>query len=104
MGPISGGHFNPAMSLALFSAEKKTSREAPGPVAKLVAYVLTQCVAGIAAGTSSRGLHGAAMQLEPGTGLDGQPIHWSQVMAVEVLYTFMLCFVVLRAALSATNP
>merc|ERR1719181_213205 len=110
MGPVSGGHFNPAVSFALYLSERRrpattnADAAAPSPLSKLVAYVSVQLVAGICAGTSARGLHGQAMQLQPGMDLEGEQFGWKPVLTVELLYTFMLCFVVCRAALSETNP
>merc|ERR1719178_113535 len=69
------------------------------PVQKAALYMLTQLVAGIAAGFTYTVLHGGAFNLTPGTGFGGM-----EAAAIEILYTFMLCFVVLRAAVSGMNP
>ncbi|WP_333695621.1 aquaporin Z [Flavobacterium sp.] len=42
MGPISGGHFNPAVSLGLWASGKFDSRE-------LLPYIISQCIGGLAA-------------------------------------------------------
>merc|ERR1719183_2970636 len=92
LGSVSGANFNPAVSLALLIAGEID-------VVKFAYYSVTQIVAGIAAGASYLWLMGKAFNLEPGAGATGMTAG-----AVEILYTFMLCFVVLRAAVSGMNP
>jgi aquaporin Z len=82
-GHISGGHYNPAVSTAVFARGKLTGTE-------YVSYVVTQVVAGILAGLLVRGVfpvHGAAAVA--GTG---------KMLLVEFLFTFALCYVVLNVA------
>ena len=43
-------------------------------------------------------LHGSAFNLAPGEGFGG-----SEAGAIEILYTFMLCFVVLNVAATKAN-
>merc|ERR1719395_529802 len=66
---------------------------------KMAMYMVTQVVGGICASLSYLWLHGSAFNLAPGEGFGG-----SEAGAIEILYTFMLCFVVLRAAVSKMNP
>jgi len=69
-------------------------------VKKSLAYMATQIVAGILAGLSYLWVQGSAFNLEPGTNFGGM-----HAGAIEILYTFMLCFVVLRTAVSTqTTP
>jgi len=89
LGSISGGHFNPAVTLACTLADIKGKMS----WAEAGAYMVTQIVAAIFAGFTYFFMHGKAFNLEPGTDFD-----IFQAGAVEVLYTFMLCFVVLRTA------
>jgi aquaporin Z len=92
LGSVSGANFNPAVSLALFMNGNLS-------FGKMATYMLTQVVAGICAGLSYLSLYGDAMNLEPGAG-----VKWHCAGAVEFLYTFMLVFVVLRAAVADVNP
>lgn len=91
LGGVSGGHFNPAVSLTLgFSnkAEWKT----------IGVYCGVQVAAGIAAGLSYSLLFGEVIALQPAVGFG-----WKEAMLAEFFYTFMLCFVVLNTAASSTN-
>jgi aquaporin Z len=81
---ISGGHYNPAVSTAVFARGKMVLGE-------YVPYVVTQLVAGVLAGLLVRAVgyapHGAAAVA--GTG---------KMLLVEFLFTFALCYVVLNVA------
>jgi len=92
LGSVSGANFNPAVSLTLLLTGNMD-------VVKFAYYSVTQIVAGIAAGASYLWLFGKAFNLAPGAGHNGMTAG-----AVEILYTFMLCFVVLRAAVAKVNP
>lgn len=94
LGSVSGANFNPAVTLALYFSKT------PGfDAVKVAWYIATQLVAGAAAGFTYSHFFGKSLNLAP-VGDFG----WESVMAVEVLYTFMLCFVVLRTAVSTMNP
>merc|ERR1719171_2393641 len=60
--------------------------------------MVVQIIAGIAAGFSYGLLWWDTFNLAPGTGFE-----WWQAGLAEVLYTFMLCFVVLNVATTAKN-
>jgi aquaporin Z len=92
LGSVSGANFNPAVSLALLL----NGTFSPG---KACVYMLTQVVGGLCAGATYLWLHGKAFNLEPGPGFT-----WQGAAVAEIAYTFMLCFVVLRAAVSESNP
>ena len=90
-GPISGGHLNPAVTLALALADKFDWEQVP-------VYCATQIVAGIAAGSCTASLLSAPEPLAP-----AGDFTWSYACIVETIYTFMLCFVVLNCAASIRN-
>lgn len=92
LGSVSGGHFNPAVTVAVFISEKVAGKETS--VAGAGAYITTQLVAGVAAGQTYKFLFGAAFPVMPAGATLGT------ACAVEMFYTFMLCFVVLRCACS----
>jgi aquaporin Z len=85
-GHISGGHYNPAVSTAVFLRGKLA-------LVDYVAYIVTQAVAGVLAGLVVRGLGYAphAPAAVAGT--------WKMIV-VEFIVTFALCFVVLNVATS----
>jgi len=87
LGAVSGAHFNPAVTLALKLAGKMDSWGEVGM------YMGVQLLAGIIAGFSYFALFKKSFNLAPGAGFG-----WWEAMLVEVLYTFMLCFVVLNVA------
>jgi aquaporin Z len=83
-GHVSGGHYNPAVSVAVLLRRKMTSSEC-------VAYVVTQVVAGlVAAGVVSiLGYTPKSAVPVGGTG---------KILLAEFLFTFALCYVVLNVA------
>jgi aquaporin Z len=92
LGSVSGANFNPAVSLALYLNKSLDAT-------KMAAYMVSQVLGGIAASLTYLAVHGKAFNLQPGAGFT-----WMGAGAAEILYTFMLCFVVLRAAVSPMNP
>jgi len=94
LGSVSGANFNPAVSLALFLNDSTKFS-----ATKMASYMLIQVVAGVLAGLTYLWLYGKAFNLEPGAGFT-----WQGAALAEIAYTFMLCFVVLRAAVSDVNP
>jgi len=85
-GSISGANFNPAVSVAL-GINGNLDWMTVGM------YSAVQLVGGILAGVCYFGLFGKSFQLGPGKGFNG-----ASAGVCEVLYTFMLCFVVLNVA------
>lgn len=83
-GHISGGHYNPAVSLAVF-LRKKISFE------NMLIYWIVQFVGAIAAAFITSYLKG-----QPSS----NPLHLNifQALIAEFLFTFALCFVVLNVA------
>ncbi|MBS1723901.1 MAG: aquaporin [Armatimonadetes bacterium] len=85
-GPISGGHYNPAVSTAALLAKKMPSKDY-GP------YVLSQIVGGIAAAFVAYLVSGHGSGIKPSVGA-------LPAFLVEVVFTFALCLVVLNVACS----
>ena len=83
-GHISGGHYNPAVSLAVWIRGKCTSGELP-------AYVFAQLLGAIAA-------TGAVTLFKQGLGPPAAPVSLSPAMLAEFLFTFALAFTVLNVA------
>jgi len=89
LGAVSGANFNPAVSLALGISKKMAWKE-------VAMYICVQLSAGILASLGYGMLLGKVFDLSAqATG----PAWW-QVGLAEMLYTFMLCFVVLNVAAS----
>lgn len=91
MAPSSGANFNPAVSMALGVSGKLALME-------MGIYIVVQMFAGILAGLTYMFLFGKAFNLQPGAGFG-----WWEAGLVEVVYTFMLCFVVLNVATARAN-
>jgi aquaporin Z len=92
-GHISGGHYNPAVTLAALC------RRRIGPV-DAVAYWIAQFAAGVVAGVVARAVvnPGRVATLAP----SGHALTATAV--VELLFTFALCWVVLNVATSKDQP
>jgi len=88
LGKSSGANFNPAVSFALGLAGKLEWRE-------VGIYAVVQILAGISAGLCYLATFGDSFAVGPTKGHS----FWQAGLA-EVLYTFMLCFVVLNVAAS----
>jgi aquaporin Z len=92
-GHISGGHFNPAVTMAVLWRRRIGLRTAVG-------YWIAQVGAGIIAGLAARAI------VNPATVSTLHPVGHSvtAVALVEVLFTFALCYVVLNVATSKDQP
>jgi aquaporin Z len=88
LGGISGGNFNPAVSVTLGLAGKM-------PWSRVCAYTLTQVAAGVIAGNAYGLMLGQTFNLDPVEGFD-----YLHAGLAELLYTFMLTFCVLNTACS----
>ena len=95
-GHPSGGHYNPAVTLAVLARRRIALRDA-------IAYWLVQIGAGLLAAVVVReiidptlGVHSAMMMLT-GRGL-------AAAFVAELLFTFALCYVVLNVATSKSHP
>ena len=61
-------------------------------------YIGSQLLGGLAAGLTYTSLVGKAVPLQPGAGHS-----WSDAAFAEIMYTFVLCFVVLSVACSSAG-
>jgi len=87
LGDISGAHFNPAVTLAILAYKQITPKDAG-------LYMAAQIAGGIAAAFTYAGIyHGETFPLGPGAGYG-----WAQVAIAEIVFTFVLCLVVLTVA------
>lgn len=93
LGSVSGAHFNPAVSLAIFASGRSCIS-----VRHLLYYMASQCVGACVAGICYEGIFQDAFVLKP-VGRYTVPM----VMAVEVIYTMALCYVVLNVATTASQ-
>lgn len=92
LGNVSGAHFNPAVTVAICA-----SRRCPDLTGeKAIKYILAQAAGATAAGLAYSAVYkGGAFPLGPGTGYI-----WTQVAVAEIIFTFVLCYVVLCVAVS----
>jgi aquaporin Z len=95
LGGVSGGHFNPAVSVAIGLSSRGCVRP---DWAKVGIYCAVQLVAGILAGLSYGLMLWDVFNLAPASGFS-----WFEAMIAEVLYTCMLCFVVLNVACTKSS-
>ena len=87
-GPISGAHYNPAVSVALFLSGKLGARD-------LIPYWIAQFAGAIAAAAIAGWVMGEPFAVAPAA--DAGPI---KALAIESLFTFALCMVILNVAAS----
>jgi aquaporin Z len=92
LAPISGANFNPAVSVTLGITGNLVWQD-------VAAYSFVQILAGVLAGFLYHLLFGAGFALGPVGAFS-----WWQAGVCELLYTFMLCFVVLNTACSNVTP
>lgn len=87
-GHVSGGHYNPAVSVAVFLRGKL-------PAGELIPYIVAQ-VAGATLG-AWLAYHVSGKSFAPAPGPEVSPLH---VLLIEGVYTLLLCLVVLNVATS----
>lgn len=93
-GKVSGGHFNPAVTLGVLCRGGKNSIDA----GSACGYVAAQIAGGVLAGCVYLTVLGASFTLGPGAGFG-----LAAVCIVEVLFTAALVFVVLSVATTAQD-
>lgn len=82
-GHVSGGHYNPAVSIAVFARGKMKGNE-------FLAYIVTQFVAAVLAGLLVKAVGGKEIA--------GATASTGKMLVVEFLFTFALAYVVLNVA------
>jgi aquaporin Z len=94
LGDISGAHFNPAVTAAILLS--KMTDLAPK---KAGLYMVVQVAGGVVASFVYSLIHlGKTFPLGPQPGYK-----WGQVAVAEIIFTFVLCYVVLAVAVSKTT-
>jgi len=92
LGDVSGAHFNPAVTLAIFASKMLPLEKLDGK--KVGAYMGSQIAGGVVAAFSYAFVyHGHSFPLGP-----GKTFGWHQVAIAEIIFTFVLCLVVLCVA------
>merc|ERR1719199_2143791 len=95
LGSVSGAHFNPAVTLAIMLSGRDKCKMTEG-----CAYMGMQVLGGCtAAGTYVLMEKGKSFPLGP-----QKDFGWGEAMAAEIVFTFVLCFVVLTVATVKKNP
>ncbi|WAM14928.1 MIP/aquaporin family protein [Rhodococcus sp. JS3073] len=95
-GHVSGGHYNPAVTLAVLVRHRIGLRDAAG-------YWVAQLAAGVFAAVVVREVVDPAQPTLSATlHLSGHTV--VAAFAVELLFTFALCFVMLNVATSKSHP
>mmetsp|Transcript_14171 Transcript_14171/g.31348 ORF Transcript_14171/g.31348 Transcript_14171/m.31348 type:complete len:457 (-) Transcript_14171:228-1598(-) len=95
LGDVSGAHFNPAVTVAILVSGRC---EADLPPARAGAYIGAQLAAGLVAGACYTGIYGGSFAIAPGASHT-----LLQASIAELVFTFVLCFVVLAVAVSSTT-
>eukprot|EP00932_Pfiesteria_piscicida_P019108 SRR837773.5939.p1 GENE.SRR837773.5939~~SRR837773.5939.p1 ORF type:complete len:439 (+),score=171.28 SRR837773.5939:105-1319(+) len=97
-GDVSGAHYNPAVTLAIFAS----GRCPEITTQRMASYMAAQIGAGVVASmTYMVMMKGEVFSLGPGVGYD-----LKQALVAEVIFTFVLCYVVLTVAVAkiTNNP
>lgn len=81
-GHISGGHYNPAVSLAVFMRKRLSIHD-------LYMYWIAQFVGGVIAAF-------LVLYIKGGSAANPLELHFTKAFLIEFLFTFALCYVVLN--------
>jgi len=90
LGDVSGAHFNPAVTLAVFVTKRP---HCSIDIEKMMLYWIVQILGAMLAGLTYFSIYGATFPLGPGAGHN-----WASAGVAEVIFTAVLCFVVLNVA------
>merc|ERR1719498_2139248 len=93
LGAVSGAHFNPAVTLAVALSGRGLIH-----IVDVFVYMIVQIAGGICAAITYSAITGKAFFLMPVWDYSA-----SDVVAVEVLYSWALCYVVLNVATTSTE-
>jgi len=96
LGNVSGAHFNPAVTLAILLSGRQKIK---GGLLEACGYMFIQILAGVLAGGTYSLIMGGSFGLGP-----GPKYGWLAVCIAEIMFTFILCFVVLNVATVADAP
>ena len=97
LGAVSGGHFNPAVTFGVWLADKIPGRRA-------LAYVLAQCIGGIAAALAVRNVIPAGVSPHLGLPALAQGIGPLPGIAIEAVLTMILLAAVFGTAIDPRGP
>ena len=95
-GPVSGAHFNPAVSFAMFLTRKM-------PAATFAGYLIAQCAGAAVASGAAWMFRGEPFAVVPAFALAPDAVTRSGTggaFVVEILFSFLLVLVVLMVALA----
>mmetsp|Transcript_51265 Transcript_51265/g.111742 ORF Transcript_51265/g.111742 Transcript_51265/m.111742 type:complete len:459 (+) Transcript_51265:116-1492(+) len=91
LGDVSGAHFNPAVTIAIAATKRNAM-----PSGDILPYICSQVAGGVCAAFTYSMLYlGASFPLGP-----VGDTKWTQVAVAEIMFTFVLCYVVLSVAVS----
>jgi MIP family channel proteins len=98
-GAISGGHFNPAVTIGLWVAKKVTAPT-------VVLYIIAQLIGGALAGFLLRGIFPAAVWMPSHLGTPALTAGFTPLagVALEAVLTFFLLLAVLGTAVDSMAP
>ena len=98
-GAVSGGHINPAVSIAFFLRRKLSGPATAG-------YVLAQCLGALAAAAAIKAVYPATLLAAVGMGTPapGAEISVAQTLGMEIALTFFLVYTIFGTAVDKGAP